>query len=61
MPPDKHRQFRIQIRMALLNIVDALERLDDIEPRTAQLRRWYRDGKVVQQEIERVAERAKLG
>ena len=63
MPPEPHkyRVFRVQIRMALLNIIDALERLDDIEPRTAQLRKWYKEGKIIQQEIAGVAERAELG
>jgi len=43
------RQCRLQIRCALFNIIDALERLDNITPRNAELRKDYREGKVIRQ------------
>lgn len=36
---EQHRKFALAIRQALLMIVDALEELMDLHPRTSELRR----------------------
>lgn len=39
-PGEKEKKaFRLAIRQALLSMVDALERLDQISPRTAEIRK----------------------
>ena len=40
------RDFWLEIRRALLVMVDAIERLAKIEPRTAELREAFKKGKL---------------
>jgi hypothetical protein len=45
--PERQRKFALAIRQALLMIVDAIEELLDIRPRTSELRRFAKNGKKV--------------
>jgi hypothetical protein len=38
--------FWMAVRQALLMVLDALERMLEIEPRTAELRGWYKQSKI---------------
>lgn len=40
---DSNRETGLQIRMALLTIVDALEKKYDVKPTTAEIREWYKE------------------
>lgn len=40
------RDFWMAVRQALLMMLDALERMLEIEPRTAELRGWYKRSKI---------------
>ena len=39
----KERTLYLAIRDCLLGLVDAFERFLDLEPRTAQIRKWWKD------------------